>query len=508
MTRTKNSIKNFSSGMFLQFLNKIMSFIVRTVFIYTLNSEYLGINGLFSNILSILSFAELGIGTAIIYNLYKPVSENDNEKIKSLMQLYKKCYNFIGVFIFIIGILAIPFFKYIINDVPNIEENIIIIYLLYLFNTSVSYFFTYKKSIISVYQKDRIINFINSFFNFLKSIFEIIVLLITHQFLLYLIVEIIFTICCNIFISVKSNKMFPFLKSKSIAKLDKNEKKSIFKNVKSLTIYKLGMVILSGTDNIIISSIINVATVGLCSNYTLIIESIRNLIVSAFDSITSSIGNLNIESNSQKKEEVFYQLNLVSFWIYSFCAIAFIILLNPLIELWLGNYYVLPEIVSVSLAISFWVTGIRTPAYTYRITLGLFEKGNFTPFLASILNLFLSILLGKYIGLSGIFFATAFCQILTYSWIDPYLIWKYKFKTSLLNYFKVMVRYTTLFIFSLGLTYYISQLLNINKLINILLKGIIVIIIPNTIYLIYFIKDENFKLIVKRITNLVRGEKK
>ena len=187
-SRTKNTIRNMKTGMVVQIINKLMIFVVRTVFIKTLNSEYLGVNGLFTNILTILSFAELGIGTAIIFNMYKPVAENDTEKIKSLMQLYKKAYDIIGVVVFVLGILVIPFMKYIVKDAPNIKENLNFIYILFLCNTTVSYFFTYKKSIISANQKQSIINNIDSICYFIKSIIEILVLILTKNFILYLII--------------------------------------------------------------------------------------------------------------------------------------------------------------------------------------------------------------------------------------------------------------------------------------------------------------------------------
>ena len=163
-TRTENAIRNVKTGFLVQLINKVMAFIVRTIFIKCLNSEYLGVNGLFTNILTILSFAELGIGTAIIYSMYKPVADNDEEQIKTLMHLYKKTYNIIGIIVFSLGLLVIPFMKHIISDIPNVKENINIIYLLFLINTASSYFFTYKKSIIIAHQKESVINNIDSIF--------------------------------------------------------------------------------------------------------------------------------------------------------------------------------------------------------------------------------------------------------------------------------------------------------------------------------------------------------
>ena len=311
-SRTKNTIRNVKTGAIVQMINKIMAFVVRTVFIKMLNTEYLGVNGLFTNVLTILSFAELGIGTAIIFNMYKPVAENDKEKIKSLMKLYKKSYNMIGIIVFILGLCVIPFMNIIIKDVPNIKENLIVIYLLFLFNTASSYFFTYKKSIIYAHQKQCIIDNIDSIFYLTKSILEIIFLMLTKNFIVYLIIQILGTFIENIIIAIKADKMYPYLKEKDVKQLSKSESKNIFENVKSLVIYKFGGVIMNGTDNILISSLVNVSTVGLSSNYTLIINSIKAIIVSALNGVTASVGNLNAVGKPKQKEKVFYQITFVN----------------------------------------------------------------------------------------------------------------------------------------------------------------------------------------------------
>ena len=207
-SRTKNTIRNVKAGAIVQIVNKLMAFIVQTVFIRTLNTEYLGVNGLFTNILTILSFTELGIGTAIIYNMYKPVAENNKDKIKSLMDLYKKSYNIIGIIIFLLGLCVIPFMNLIVKDAPNIKENLIFIYMLFLLNTTISYFFTYKKSIIYAYQKQSIIDNIDSIIYFVKSIILVAFLILTRNFIVYLIIQDLTTLIENIIIAIKVSKLY------------------------------------------------------------------------------------------------------------------------------------------------------------------------------------------------------------------------------------------------------------------------------------------------------------
>ena len=491
-SRTQNTIRNVRTGAVVQLINKLMAFVVRTVFIKMLNSEYLGVNGLFTNILTMLSFTELGIGTAIIFNMYKPVAENDKEKIKSLMKLYKKAYTIIGIIIFLLGLCVIPFMRYMIKEVPNIKENIIVIYLLFLIDTSVSYFFTYKKSLILAHQKQSIINNIDSIFYLIRSLLVIIFLVITKNYIVYLVIQVLGTFIENIVLAKKSDKLYPYLKEKNVKQLDKSVSKNILNNVKSLVVYQFGVVIMSGTDNILISSIVNVNTVGLCSNYTMIVNSIKSIITSALSGVTASVGNLNAIGDSKQKEKVFYQLTFVNYIIYSFCALAFMLLLNPFIQLWLGDSYILSISVPIALAVSFFIDGLRAPGYTYRTTLGLFEKGKITPYIGAITNIFVSILLGRLLGVAGIFIATSIAQLISYSWIDPFLIHKYEFKTSVKRYFKKYINYILAFILNILVSFGITNLINLQSIAGFALKMIVVVVVPNVLNLLIFYKTEEF----------------
>lgn len=490
--RTENSIRNIKTGFVVQFINKIMAFIVRTVFIHILNTEYLGVNGLFTNILTILSFAELGIGTAIIFNMYKPVAEKNTEKLKSLMQLYKNSYNIIGITIFCLGLILIPFLGKLIGEIPNIKENIILIYILFLINTSASYFFTYKKSIITAYQKQSVINNIDSIFYIIKSLVEIAILYIFKNYIVYLVTDILCTVIENLYVSYVANKMYPFLKEKNIKKISKNDRNTIFKNVRALVVYQFGGVIMNGTDNILISSLINVSTVGLVSNYTLIINSVKSVLTTALNGLVASIGNLNASENKKKKEEIFYQMTFMYYILYCFCSIALIILVNPFIKMWLGNDYLLSYAISISLSVSFFIEGLRQPGFIYRTTLGLFEKSKSTPYIGAITNIVLSIILCKFYGLVGIFIATSISQLVSYSWIDPYLIHKYEFKISLKKYLIKYIVYFITFIIELLLCLGLSSLINIDNILYFLIRCLIVVTIPNIINFFVYFKTNEF----------------
>ena len=508
-SRTINSAKNVSTSMITQLLAKLSNFIVRTAFIYILNKEYLGINGLFSNVLSVLSFAEMGIGTAIIYKMYTPISKNDKEKIKSLMQLYKNAYILIGIIVFVLGVLLIPFMGIIVKETPSINENLVFIYLLFLINTSISYFFTFKKSIIIAHQKESVINKIDSIMYFIKCIFEVLFLFLTRNYIVYLFIEIAFTFVENIYVSSLADKMYPYLKEKDVKKLSKSESHGIISNVKALVVYKFGSIIMNSTDNILISSLINVGTVGICSNYTLIITSVKSIMQTSLNSVTASIGNLNVTADNKKKEDVFYQYTFIYYLISSFVTISFVILLNPFIKIWIGNSYLLEFSISIVLSIVFYIDCMRQPGYIYRTTLGMFEKSKMTPFIGAISNIVLSIVLCKLFGLIGIFAATGISLMLSYAWIDPYLLHKYVFQTSLRKYFFKYLIYLLTFSIELLICIFIANYINFGVILSFALKTILVVIIPNILNLIFYHKTKDYISLYNRFVHgLLKSIKK
>lgn len=505
-SRTVNSIKNVKTGAFVQLFNKILAFIVRTVFIKVLNTEYLGVNGLFVNILTVLSFTELGIGTAIIFSMYKPVAKNDKEKIKSLMQLYKKSYTIIGIIILSLGLCLLPFLNIIIKDVPNIKENIGLIYVLLLINTSISYFYSYKKSIIYAHQKQSVINNIDSIYYLFKSIFEVIFLILTKNFIIYLIIQIIGTLIENIIVSIKADKMYPYLKEKNIKKIPSSESKDIFNDVKSLFIYTIGGGLMNGIDNILISVLINVSTVGLCSNYNLVINSVKSIVSYAINGINASVGNLNASDNIEKKEQIFHQLTFINYIVYSFCGIAFIVLLNSFIKLWLGDKYVLALSVSIAMSMNFFLEGLRNPGYVYRTTLGLFKKGKLTPCIGAMANLILSIILCKYYGITGIFIATALAQLVSFCWIDPFLIYKYEFNKTPVKYYLKYIKYILTFMIISAITLSISNLLNYS-IISFIIRIFIVIVIPNILNILIYKNTIEFNELKHKFISMIKTER-
>lgn len=498
-SRTKNSARNASVATISKIITTITSFICRTVFIKTLGTEYLGLNGLFTNILTILSFAELGIGTAIIYKLYKPIAEDDHEKIKTLMHFYKKAYIIIGVFMLIAGTLLIPFLGLLIKEAPDIEENISFIYVLFLLDTSISYFFTYKKSIISGHQKEYIISLISLTVKTIRDIVQIVFLILTHNFIVYLLLQIGATLADNIIATIIANKMYPYIRDKKYKKIEKKEQKSIFKDVKSLIVYKLGDVVSNGIDNIIISAYLGVTLVGLLSNYTTVILAITSILTVAFNGLTASIGNLNTTDDRKKKEDVFYEVLFIIFVVYGYASVGIALLINKFITIWIGKEYLLDFSICVILALNLYIEGTRYVNYTFRITLGFFKEGRFIPLISSIVNIILSIILVKPLGIFGVFLATCVTRLCISIWYDPYLIHKYKFKTSCVKYFKKYFYYLLILVITFLINYKVISLIPIQGILGFIIDAVVLTMITAIIIIITTGRTKEFKQAKERL---------
>lgn len=492
--RIISSIKNLIFAFGGQFLGIIISFIARIVFLKILTTEYLGLNGLFTNILTILSLAELGIGLAMNFSLYKPLAEQNKEKIKSLMYLYKKAYMIIGFVILILGVAISPLLPFFIKEMPNIPENIYLIYILFVVNTGISYFFSYKRALIISDQKRYISTIYRYGFYFVLNVAQIIALILTKNYILFLVLQAIFTLVENICISIKADKMYPYLKEKNIEKLAIEEKREIKKNVFAMVFHKVGAILVNATDNIIISKFLGLVWTGLYANYYFIINALNTVIGQIFSSVIASVGNLGATEDKEKLYDVFKKTFFINFWIFGFCSICLYILFNHFITLWIGEQYLISIGIVLILVIMFYMSGMRTSVVTFKEALGLFWYDRYKPIFEVVINLSVSIILVQKIGLAGVFIGTIVSTLTTVFWIEPLVLYKYGFKGNLLEYFKLYFKYTIITIIVGAITILIiNTLFTSTTIISFIGKLLLSIGIPNLCFVLLFRKTEEFR---------------
>ncbi len=400
--RSTNSIKNVVVATVMNLVIVLIGFVAQRIFLQTLGTEYLGINGLFTNILSMLGIIELGLGSAIIYHLYQPIAEDNKSKIKSLMLFYKVGYRVIGFIIAILGLLLIPFLHFIVGEV-SIPENIIYIYLLFLIDIVASYLLTYKRSILYANQKTYVINIIHIGYLIVMNVTQLAILVLTKNYIAYLWIKIICRILENVVITLIANYMYPYIKDKQIEPLDRKLRKSIFTKVKGLIYHKIGSFIVLGTDNILISSFLGIVTVGLYSNYNLIIATLNNLFSQVFNSITASVGNLLVENDRKKSYFIYKNILFFNSWIYAFACTGLLCVMEPFIKVWIGSEYLLSFGVLIALVINFYFQGMRKTCNTFKEAAGIFYEDRYVAVLESIVNIVASIVFIKIFGLIGVF---------------------------------------------------------------------------------------------------------
>lgn len=501
-SRTKKSVINMGFNFINQILMLILSFISRTVFIHTLGVEYLGINGLFSDVLSLLSLADLGFNTAMVYSFYKPLAEKDNDKMAALTLFYRKVYNIIAFSVGAVGLALVPFIRQIVNlekDVPNLE----IYYVLSLVGIVVSYLCVYKTSVVTADQNNYIITRITIIINLIRTTIQILSLLLFKNYILYLVIGVICNVSNNLIASHTATKKYPFIKQTD-KKISKIEKKEIFNNIKSVFLYKVSSVLLNATDNILISTIVGTIVVGYYSNYLMITNKITTFYGLIFSSLTASVGNLIVKEKKEKRYEVFLCEQSVSFMISAIVIPCFTILIDDLIVVWLGKGYILDVVTVVAISLNMYLACVLQPLWSYREATGLYTKTKYIMLLCALANIILSIILGLFMGITGIIFASAISRIATYVWYEPKVLFKEYFGMSPKYYFIDTIK-NTIFIGIITTVIYMFNIFvkwNAYSWDKLFIKATVVAIICIGASFVVYSKSQGVKMIVSKIKQI------
>lgn len=449
-SRTTNTIYNFTSSIGGQLLSILMQFVTRTVFISTLGKSYLGIGGLFNNILYMLALAEFGVGSAILFKLYDPIAKEDHHRIAVLMQFYKKVYRVIGIVIAGLGCCMIPFLPMIIKDYSRLETlhiNAVLIFGMYLFRIVSSYlFFAYKTAIIKAHQKEYILNLISYLFTILLAVVQIISLLIFKNFIVYVALSVLEVIIRNIICAKLSDKMYPYIREHTAEKLDRAEIREIVKDCMALFLYRMNQVVLKATDNMVISAFLGLESVALYANYVIFYNTVNSLFSKIYNSVSHSLGNLHTIHDEQREYQVFKSFNLITAILGGTAGVGVAVVADEFVRVWVGADWVIAQPFSVLLGIEVYTLALRQQLIKYRTTMGLFQQAKYRPIASMIINLVVSILLVKNWGITGVLVGTVTADWTTTMWYDPLIIHKYGFKgvVPASQYFLRLATYTVL----------------------------------------------------------------
>ena len=509
LSKTKNSSKSAVFAFLNFFLKIIYKFALRTIFIKFFCVEYLGIDSLFVNVLSVLSLAELGFSSVITFSLYKPVAENDIKKIKSYIDTYKKIYKVVGLVVLILGLLICPFLKHLLNDIERIDVNIYFIYILFLANTVSTYFMSYRQVLFVVYQQRDLEYKCLSLTSTLTILFQVLSIVIFKNYYVYLIVTIISGILSNLIMFLFSKKKYPGINSKDIESLTMDEKKNLKQNVKGILFHKISAVVLNSTDSIIISAFIGSVTLGKYSNYLIITSALTSIFVLLADSLRGSVGNCFVTKNADENFELFKTLRFLFHCIAGVCSVCLFVLINPFIGIWIGEEFLITNLATIFIiCFNFYLFSTRVISGLYRETYGNFQIDKWKGVIEATINLLASLILVKFLGLFGVLVGTSISCLLTSIWVDPFIVYRKVFKKSLREHIIKILLFAIL-MFGIGwLDYFVVGCISITGILGFIVKATVCFAISVGALLILFFRTKEFKTLFSYLKNIVKIKKK
>lgn len=438
MTRTRNTIRNVMVSFGFQAVSIITNFVIRTVMIRQIGMQAVSLNGLFTEVLSALSLAELGIGSSIVYNLYKPLAEGDKKKVCQLMQLFKTAYHVIAAVTFLIGLGLCPWIHLLVNSVDYSLWDIRLVYMLFISELSISYLFSYKSSLLMADQKNYISSQINMVSRLVGLVMKVCVLIMTRSFVVYLVTSIIVTVLGNLLLSYVVQKVYPWME-KPGSGIDREEKKVIFSNVKNIFIKSLSGKITNSTDNMLISVLVNTLQVGIYSNYALIMGIFRQITNQiAYGGLSASLGNLLVTEKNEKSVKVFERLTYLFYVIASLACVGVYCSVSAFITAWLGDGFLMSRSVVFVCCFNLYMEIVTRPLWSIMEVSGLFKQDKNVSIIGSTVNLVLSVFLGLRIGIAGIFIGTSATYILQ-TILKSRLLFHQRLETTAVRYYCMMV---------------------------------------------------------------------
>lgn len=488
--RTRNATRNIIYGTIAKIYQLLVPFAVRTAMIYVLGAEYLGLGSLFTSILSVLNLTELGVGSAMVFSMYKPIAEDDTPRICALMSLYRKYYRIIGSVILVVGIVITPLIpKLVKGDVPD-GISLIVLYWLNLGATVLTYFlFAYKNSLLSAHQRLDIGNKISMIITTLQYALQIGAIFLKNYYL-YVIVALFTTALNNIVTAVIVDKMYP--EYKPVGKLDKKEIKIINRRIRDLFTAKIGGVVVDSADSIVISAFLGLTVLAMYNNYFYIMSSIFGFIGILFSSCTAGIGNSIIVESDEKNYNDLKKFLLIISWIAGVCTCCLLCLFQPFMKIWVGEKYMLSMPMVICMCCYFFLHEINRLINTYKDAAGMWHEDRWRPLVVSITNLGLNLIMVQYIGLFGILLSTVISMLFVgMPWL-LYNLFTVIFHRNAVEFILRTIWYVVVTVISCVIFYWICSYITIDGVIGFILKGIVVFVGSNVVFLVSTFKLQEF----------------
>jgi len=504
--RTQKSLTNITYGMLNRIVLMLLPFIIKTIMIKKLGAEYLGLNNLFSSILQVLSLSELGVGTAMVYSMYRPMAENNQDELCALLNLYRKFYSIIGCVILVLGLSIMPFLEHLISGSYPESLNLYALYLIYLINTVLSYFlFAYKKSLLEASQQNSIESKINTVVSLFMYVLQIIALLVTSNYYVYIIFMPLSTLAINIIRNRMVNRMYPDIVCRG--EMDKSFIKALYKKIGALIGHRIGTTVITSADSIVISAFLGLQVLAIYGNYYYILSSLIAIVTIFYTATTASIGNSLITADEKKNYRDFSTFTFLNIWLVGWFSICLLCLYQPFMKIWMGEELMFPMHMVVLLVIYFYSWLSRRIGLTYKDAAGLWAEDFWKPYVGTVVNLVCNIALVVTIGIEGVVVSTIVVMAFIYFPWETKVLFRNLFHHGMKEYVVKYYFYALVTGCAAVVTYSVTNKVLIGGISGLLIKGLICCVIPNILFLFAYFGTREFKDSVQRMKAMLQRKK-
>lgn len=506
--RTRNAGRNIVFGLFLRLYQILMPFLLRTAMIYWMGVEFLGLDSLFTSILQVLNLAELGVGNAMVYGMYRPIAEDDGAAICALMKLYRIYYRVIGAVIALVGLGVTPLIPMLIKSDLPAGLDVYLLYWLNLAATVCSYWlFAYKNALFQAHQRVDVTSKVSLITYTFRYGAQFLIILFLKNYYLYIMAALAAQILTNIITAAVAERMYPNYHPRG--NLEPAQIRQINGRIRDLFTSKLGAVIVNSTDTVVISAFLGLTVLAVYQNYFFILTAVIGFITVLFQASTAGIGNSVIVETKEKNFMDLKKFTFLISWVGGVCTCCLLCLYQPFMKIWVGEELLLHFSAVICFCVYFFVYELNQLFNTYKDAAGIWHQDRFRPLVTSLSNLFLNLILVRFWGIYGVLLSTVLSTLLIgIPWLLHNLFHILFDPRYLSGYLMGLGRYTAVVLLSCVLTFALCRPIQLPDGWTLALRLLICGIVPNLLYWVVYRKQDEFVQCVQMADRLTGGKLK